>query len=515
MNKTTKKIVLFQPHSFSPTRLCYFAPLALLGISRFLAKDGYTIKIVTPVTHRNHIESVVAEAKDAICLGISAITGYSIYDGLRAARAVRSVNPSLPIIWGGWHPSILPQETVQDDNVDIVVKGQGERTFYELVKAIENKETLSSIPGVVFKGENRQIIENVDRPLESLDNFPPIPYHLVDIEKFIVPQEYGQRSLSYYTSYGCPYRCIFCVEQVVNKRAWVGLSPEKAAEEIADMKSKYQIDSVQIIDSNFFINEDRAYRFARSLLDKKVNIKWGNVNGRTRQLSQYGENTWQLMKESGLSCILIGAESGDNETLKYMQKDITVEDTLKLTEICGKYNIKILSSFLVGFPRVNDAKKSYHTVEKEIRDAFSLIDKMLKIFPRIRMMFALYLPYPSTALFKLSRETGLEVPKKLEDWHKYLIAAEDATQLKVRQTWITKNQARKILMASIYIFFFLDPDSFNLVTAKITNRLFKYLLFIGFSLFKSIARVRWKYKYFEYPIDFYLYNLLRKYSKLG
>jgi len=510
-----KKIVLIQPHGHSATRLYFGAPLALLGISRILDKEGYEIKIITAVTHKNHLEAAVKESKDAICIGITALTGYSIYDGLLIARAVRRKYPKLPIVWGGWHPSILPVETAKDELVDIVVKGQGERTFAELVHALEKGKTLKNILGIVYKDKNGKVIENPDRPLESLDNFPPIPYHLIDVEKFISPQEYGDRSLAYYTSYGCPHRCLFCVEQIVNKRHWVGLSAEKAVDEITELKKKYNLDSIQIIDSNFFIGEERTRKFARGLIDKRVNIKWGNVNGRTRQMSQYSDETWRLMKESGLECVFIGAESGDNETLEYMQKDITIEDTLKLTKLCAKYDIKILSSFLVGFPRSSSPKACYKTVEKEIKASFKLIEKMFKIYPRIRMMFSLYLPYPSTALFKQSQELGLEIPNKFIDWNEYLIAAEDATKMKVRQKWVTKEQARRTLMTSIYIFFFLDPDSFRLVTVKIKNKLMKAFLFLGFQFFKALAIFRWKRKFFKLPLDFYAYNFLRKYSQLG
>lgn len=513
--KTSKKIVLVRPLVFSNTRPYYGAPLALLAISKILATEGYDIKIIDPISHRDYLKAVVRECRGAICLGISVLTGYSIFDGLKIARAVKKKYPRLPIVWGGWHPSILPLETIKDINVDIVVKGQGERTFTELVHALEQKKSLASIPGIVYKNKSGKFFNNPSRPIESLDNFPPLPYHLIDAEKFVVPQEYGQRSLLYYTSYGCPHRCIFCVEQIVNQRHWKGMSPERAAEEINDLKNKYNLDSIQIIDSNFFIGEDRARRFAQRLIELKTNIKWGNVNGRTRQMSQFKDSTWKLMKQSGLACILIGAESGDNETLEYMQKDITTDDTLRLTKICAKYDVKILASFLVGFPRGKNPQDSHRITDQEINTTLQFIDKMFRIYPRIRMMFALYLPYPSTALFQQSRDYGLEIPTKLEDWHDYLMAAEDATKIKLRQKWITHSQAIKILMISIYIFFFKDPDSFNLVTAKINNPLKKNFLHFGFNTFKTIVDLRWRFKYFGLPVDFYFYNFLRQHAGLG
>jgi len=310
-------------------------------------------------------------------------------------------------------------------------------------------------------------------------------------------------------------RVFISIIAIVMLNTWAGMSPEKAAEEINELKKKYNIDAVQIIDSNFFVGPDRGRRFAQRLLELDTNIKWGNVNGRVRQLANLSDDDWALMKKSGLVCVLVGAESGDQDTLDYMKKDITIDDTLRLTEKCGKYDIKILASFLVGFPRSTDANECHKTVEKEISTAFNLIDRMFSIHKRIRMMFALYLPYPSTALFSQCRELGLEIPKKLEDWNEYLIQAEDAAKMKVRQKWITERQARKMLMCGMYIFFFKDPDSFDLITRKIKNKPYKALLWMGFQMGKAVALLRWKLKFFDFPVDFYLYNLMRKYSKLG
>ena len=178
-----KKIILVRPLVFSKTRMYYGAPLALLAISRLLAdENNYNIKIFDPTVNKNYIDSIIKEAKDALCLGISALTGYSIFDGLRIARAVKKKYPKLPIVWGGWHPSILPLETIKDPLVDMVVVGQGERTFTELVHALEHKQSLKNIKGLIYKTKTGKIISNPPRPLESLDNFPAIPYHLIDAE---------------------------------------------------------------------------------------------------------------------------------------------------------------------------------------------------------------------------------------------------------------------------------------------------------------------------------------------
>jgi len=131
--KSRKKIILVRPLVFSQTRMYYGAPLALLAICRLLAtEDKYDIKIFDPTINKNYISQIVKQSKNALCIGISSITGYSILDGLRIAQAVKTKYPQLPIIWGGWHPSILPNETIIDPLVDIFVFGQGGEEFYQV-----------------------------------------------------------------------------------------------------------------------------------------------------------------------------------------------------------------------------------------------------------------------------------------------------------------------------------------------------------------------------------------------
>ena len=140
----TKKIILYFPSPLPYERNWHGVPLALLAISRFLAQENYTIKIYSHF-QKNHLKKILSEGKDSVCFGISAMTGFQIYDGLKVATAFKKKHPNIPIVWGGWHPSILPLQTIKDPNVDIVVKGQGDVTFTELVHALHKKKSLKSI----------------------------------------------------------------------------------------------------------------------------------------------------------------------------------------------------------------------------------------------------------------------------------------------------------------------------------------------------------------------------------
>ena len=110
-----KKVVLYFPRVFSDTRPWKSIPLALLAISRILFKDGYDIHIVADFLFKDYVKEVVSQVQGSMCLGLTCMTGFQIYDALRIADVVRASKPDLPIVMGGWHPFILPGETLMDN----------------------------------------------------------------------------------------------------------------------------------------------------------------------------------------------------------------------------------------------------------------------------------------------------------------------------------------------------------------------------------------------------------------
>jgi len=227
------KVVLFQGNPSSFDREIKVAPLALLHVSSLLIKDRFEVKVISDSLYKNHIEETLKECNDAMCLGISAMTGNQITEGIKVASLMKERYSKLPIIWGGWHPSIMTESTIKDPNIDMVVIGQGERKFYDLVKNLRdnNQDDLAKMPGLAYKN-NGQIVMNKEFSIEDINNFPTTPYEIIDVEKCLTKTEYGNRTLQYITSYGCPFRCSFCVEPVVNRRKWVGLSAERVVDEL-------------------------------------------------------------------------------------------------------------------------------------------------------------------------------------------------------------------------------------------------------------------------------------------
>ena len=163
------KVVLFFPNPFSATRIYPGVPLSILGVSRMIHVEGCDVKLVAPNLFENYMDEILKQCEGATCLGISAMAGYQIRDGIDAAEVVKKKHPHLPIVWGGWHPSILPEETARDPRVDIVVRGQGERTFRDVVAALDAGRKLDDIPNLTMERDGK-VISTQERPPESLDN---------------------------------------------------------------------------------------------------------------------------------------------------------------------------------------------------------------------------------------------------------------------------------------------------------------------------------------------------------
>ena len=478
-------------------------PLALLFVAKMVEAKGYQVKIFSDLDERGLI---LDAAKDALCVGITSMTGNQIIDGLDLAKSIREKYPNIPFVWGGWHPSLLPEQTLENEYVDIVVRGQGEMAFYELVQRLEKKEQLDGLLGISYKKDGR-IFNNPQREYEILDNFPAIPYHLVEVEKYLFATEFGDRTVNYVSSYGCPYRCGFCCEQTVTKRRWYPLSADKVLEDMERLVKDYGANAISINDSNFFVNEKRVQEICQGILDRKIKVRWGNANGRTNVLSRYSSKTWELIKESGCYSILTGTESGCQETLNLIKKDIKVEDNIAFAKLASKYGIKVIFSNVVGLPWPQKSKEAlYAQTDKEIKHTLADVEKYLSLDSRNRALMFTYAPYPGTPLYENALKLNFKPPASFKEWGKFHLYS-------LHTPWVTKKQENFVTMLSSYIFLFLDSDFRKWITKSIKNKVKKFMADILIKTFSSIARIRWQYKFFALPFDYYIYKLIRKIQK--
>jgi len=499
-----KFILLFTPHSCREGRR--MPPLGLLAISALLDKEGYDIRILHSYD-KDDYEEVLQHLDKAICVGITSMTGYQIYDGLKFAKLVRDKNPSIPIIWGGIHPTIKPIQTVEHPLVDIVVKGPGEDIFTELVHRLDKKISYDDVLGITYKKGNK-IIDNNPRPFKSINEYPALPYHLLNdfIARYIKKNEFAKRSLSYITSMGCPFLCAFCyLANPYFSRKWEAYSAERVLGEIEYLVKKYDLDGIDIRDSNFFVDIERVRKICRGLIEKGLNIVLSGVNGRTDQLVRCNDQDWQLFKDAGIKEILIGAESGDQDMLNLINKQNLVENTLQCEKMAKKYGINIFNSFMTSFPPLTDnSREIARILKRELDKTVDLIRRIFEINPIANIVLFWYTPYFGTPLYELALKRGLKDPDHLEEWGNI-----DLTHSVT--PWTSKKHIRKVLLLRILIII-------KKITSKEYTKLktgWKDVLFKKFGLYLLLnwwVSLRLKHKFYFFPFEktLFLFNKLIK-----
>lgn len=498
ISKDSPKVVLYYPKQ-QQSRLR--VPLSLVAISTFLARENFNIVIIDGGLYAEPAKEVMREIENALCLGISSLTGSPIKDGLKIAKLVKERYPGLPIVWGGWHPTIEPETTIQSPYVDIVVRGQGERTFAELVHTLVDGKPLDNILGIYYKSDG-EVFRNPGRPFEDINNFPSYPYHLVDVERVLESNEFGSRSVDYVSSYGCPYRCAFCAEISVHERKWKALNPYRVAEEVNKLVKDYDVDTILLLDASFFIDKERARIFCEELIRRRLKINWFGVGARISQALQWEDEFWELIVKAGCCQLSMGAESGYQPALDLMQKDLLVEDIIAFTEKVRRFDINVFYSMLCGLPWDSDYRKTRELTNLEIKLDLDLAHKLVYLNKKSRFMLYLYTPYPGNPLYQRSLEIGLKAPQNLEGWGNWVFYTK-------MTPWVTRSQARFVLRTVGYIEALLNyPHAKDEINPSFYHRVASFFPRKFTQLFELIVKTRWKYKFLAFPLDAWLFHLM-------
>lgn len=418
--------LLFRPYYDPFTRSTPTAPWGLLYVAAPLVQRGIDVDIVDePVTphYEDHVAAII-QAKKPVCIGISAMTGEQIEYGLKFAAVVRKYT-SAPIVWGGIHPTLLPEETLRHPLVDLVVAGEGEYTYADLVETLDRGGDPADVAGVyVQKGD--EIKGSTPVQFLDLSTLPDIPYHLVDVERYIRrrPDVGAERYFEVITSRGCPHPCSFCYIEAVHNKRWRYMPPEIAVAKVKDVKKRFDVDHVLFREDNFFVNWHRVDDIAKLLIADKVGVKW-SASCRIDYMDRYTPEFLARIKESGCAHLTFGVESGNNRVLRLAEKNITVEQILRVAEKVNQYGMVGSYHFMGGFPS---------ETEEEFLDTCRLIDKMLEIAPKmVAREIAVFTPYPGLGLFEECVKRGFKRPQSLEEWT-------DMDWTNPQRDWLTPKQ---------------------------------------------------------------------------
>src|SRR4029077_1243824 len=201
----------------------------------------------------NFRKRVLEELKDALCLAISLVTGPMIMETVQIAREAKRLYPDKPVILGGWHPSLLPDQTLAAPYVDVVVKGQGEDALLEVVERIAARESLKGVLGVGYKADGG-LVFNSSRPLKPINELPPKAYQLANFDAY--ERVCGRRWAMYVSSLACPFNFSSGSNAGVYGRNWNALPVDQVVEETLDLTRRYRLELLWMADDNFLVDLD-------------------------------------------------------------------------------------------------------------------------------------------------------------------------------------------------------------------------------------------------------------------
>jgi anaerobic magnesium-protoporphyrin IX monomethyl ester cyclase len=396
-----RKVVLFYPPYDGPP---LGAPLCLLSLAAPLRQAGFEVSIIDAAIHRNWEQEVLRELCDALCLGISLLTGPMIRGAVRMAKAVKRSGSPVPIIFGGWHPSLVPGQTLQETYVDAVVRGQGELTLLEIANQLSEGKTFHAVQGVSSKhlGLPQHAQE---RRVALLDDLPTPAFELADFDAY--EQVSGERKLAYATSVGCPYACNYCTDMVFYKRRFNALEAQRVINEVTELVERYQIEEVAMLDSNLPVDWRRAREIAKGFLDSGKKFRW-TFQASTDFLCRLSDDDVTLLGESGVSHMGFGTESTSSSVLKRMNKrHQRVDEMYETARKAAIGGIHVTFNLIFGYPG---------ETETDREETLLTMSDIARQFWNVSFSPNIFTPYPGIPIWPELRSMGLQEPQTLAEW---------------------------------------------------------------------------------------------------
>ncbi|MBI1935282.1 B12-binding domain-containing radical SAM protein [Candidatus Woesearchaeota archaeon] len=476
----SKEILLVQPKAGAWENLGIRPPDGLLTIAAIPSQRGYNVKIVD-LRVESDWKSVMKQhlEKSPLFVATSCMTGPQIGYALELSKFVKQHDKNIPVIWGGVHPTFNPHQTLENENIDIVVIDEGDLTFVELIEKIGKGESLKDVLGIGYK-EHGKITINPRRPLiEDLDSLPNLPYELIDTKRYYgFDTDDDSASIAFSTSRGCPFKCTFCYDTNFFGNRFRAYSAKRTIEIVKNVVEKFKIRNIYFADDNFCTNLKRYRDIVDMLLQENLDIRWGISGVRMDTLQIMDHDLLSKTVKAGCTNLNSGVESGSERVLKLIRKGITVQQVVDTNKKLGQYPFKVKYTLISGFPT---------ETEDEVKETVNLALRMVKDNKNAYTSFSVYCPYPGVELWNIAKQHGVYEPKSLEEWINF-----NQDSVFDNLPWLDskrKNMIKNLVFTS------------NFANKNIKYKIGKKYLKLLFDLYYPVAKLRFKYNIYQFPVD--------------
>lgn len=368
----------------------YNPPLGLLYIAGYLVENSnHNITVIDAQVEElgyDALLSKILSVKPDV-VGLTTMT-LTLIDVLKVVDLVKKIDKNTKVVLGGPHVHLFPEETINIENVDFLVLGEGEESFKELLDYIDEKPHLKNIPGIVFK-DNGKTINTGIRPMnKNLDELPFPARHLVPYKKYSSLLCKGKIVTTVFTSRGCPFKCTFCDRPHLGS-GFRARSAKNIVDELEECV-RMGIHDFLFYDDTFTINRKRVLEVCNEIINRKLDIAW---DIRTR-VDVVNEEMLKLLNKTGCQGIHYGIEAGSEKILKVLQKGITIDKAKQVFDLTRKYRIPILAYFMIGNPT-------------ETKDDIYSTFKVTRALKPDYIHMTILTPFPGTKIYLDGLKSGI------------------------------------------------------------------------------------------------------------
>jgi radical SAM superfamily enzyme YgiQ (UPF0313 family) len=416
-----QKVLLFNPRS---ANFKYRLPNSLLAVAAAIDNDYEWV--IVDGNRENDPEQKIFDylnTGEFAFFGLTVMPGPQLKQAIPISKKAKALFPDLTIIWGGYFASNQPETVLHSGFVDFIINGMGDKVFPELLNLIVKegrhffeKLPISQIPHNLIYKHNGELVFTAKDGIYNIDELPDFPYQKLheqyDIPKYLGKTYLGNRTIAYHSSFGCPFTCSFCAVVPIYNARWKGKSAANIFREIKYLKDNFGGDSIEFHDNNFFVSEKRTVEFAELIMNENM-VWWGE--GRIDTIDKYSDASLEKMRKSGCKMIFFGAETGNDDMLKQMDKGGTqsAAQIKKFAARMAQFDIIPEYSFVLGTP--GDTPE---IVMDQIDKDIAFIREIKTINPATEIIIYVYSPVPTkgSEMYEKVLASGFRFPEKLEDW---------------------------------------------------------------------------------------------------